>query len=443
LIALEDSIVFHFVFFQINSTFSILWVLLLLFCSAAVSSSEVALFSFSPEQRKKIDEADEKSPLYSIQKLTCVPNKETATRSLLATILIVNNAVNIAIVIISTELMESWFPVMQYSPFTALLIHVVLVTFIIVMFGEVIPKIYATSNNLQVATWMARPLMTLEVITRPISWFLIKAGNLIQKRVKGKMNTISIDELGHALELTQNEMRSVEERRILEGIVSFGEKDVSQIMTPRTDLAMLNVQEPLPVIIELIKQGGYSRWLVYEQEIDQIRGVLHIKDLIPYIQHQTWDWTALITPAKFVPETKKIDDLLVEFKTDHKHLAIVVDEYGGVSGVVTLEDVIEEIIGDIHDEFDDDELKYSVIDDNTYLFEGKISLIDFYRVTKVDEIPFEAAKGDSSTLGGWIIEILGRVPGKGEVHKIIDHSFTIEAGTNRKIDRVKVQLNAS
>jgi CBS domain containing-hemolysin-like protein len=193
----------------------------------------------------------------------------------------------------------------------------------------------------------------------------------------------------------------------------------------------------------LIKQGGYSRWLVYEQEIDQIRGVLHIKDLIPYIQHQTWDWTALITPAKFVPETKKIDDLLVEFKTDHKHLAIVVDEYGGVSGVVTLEDVIEEIIGDIHDEFDDDELKYSVIDDNTYLFEGKISLIDFYRVTKVDEIPFEAAKGDSSTLGGWIIEILGRVPGKGEVHKIIDHSFTIEAGTNRKIDRVKVQLNAS
>jgi putative hemolysin len=438
---LEDSIVFHFVFFQINSTLSIFWVLLLLFCSAAVSSSEVALFSFTPEQRKRIDEADEKSPLFSIQKLTSLPNKEAATRSLLATILIVNNAVNIAIVILSTALMEEWFPVDQFSPITALLIHVVMVTFIIVMFGEVIPKIYATSNNLQVATWMARPLMTLEIITRPISWFLIKAGNVVQKRVKGKLNTISIDELGHALELTQNEMRSAEERRILEGIVSFGEKDVSQIMTPRTDLATLNVQETLEEIIDQIKRGGYSRWLVYEDRIDQIKGILHIKDLIPYIEDKGWDWTRLITPAKFVPETKKIDDLLVEFRSDHKHLAIVVDEYGGVSGVVTLEDVIEEIIGDIHDEFDDDELKYSVIDEQTYLFEGKISLIDFYRITQVEETPFEAAKGDSSTLGGWIIEILGRVPGKGEVHKIISHTFTIEAGTNRKIDRVKVQLN--
>jgi putative hemolysin len=426
-----------------NSTLSILWVLLLLFCSAAVSSSEVALFSFSPEQRKKIDEAEEKSPLYSIRKLTTLPNKEAATRSLLATILIVNNAVNIAIVIISTELMETWFPVEQFTPLTALLIHVVLVTLVIVMFGEVIPKIYATTNNLKVATWMARPLITLEILTRPISWFLIKAGNILQKRVKGKLNTISIDELGHALELTQNEMRSVEERRILEGIVSFGEKDVSQIMTPRTDLAMLNVHDSLPSIIDQIKKGGYSRWLVFENEIDQIKGVLHIKDLIPYIHESSWDWTSLILPAKFVPENKKIDDLLVEFKTDRKHIAIVVDEYGGVSGVVTLEDVIEEIIGDIHDEFDDDELKYSVIDDYTFLFEGKISLIDFYRVVKIDETPFEAAKGDSSTLGGWITEILGRVPGKGETHRILEHTFTIEAGTNRKIDRIKVQIHHS
>jgi putative hemolysin len=438
---LEDHLVFQIVFFQINSTLSILWVLLLLFCSAAVSSSEVALFSFSPEQRKRIEEADEKSPLFSIQKLTCLPNKEVATRSLLATILIVNNAVNIAIVILSTALMEEWFPVEQFSPITALFIHVVMVTFIIVMFGEVIPKIYATSNNLQVATWMARPLITLEVITRPISWFLIKAGHILQNRVKRKLNTISIDELGHALELTQNEMRSAEERRILEGIVSFGEKDVSQIMTPRTDLAMLSIHDALSIIIDKIKEGGFSRWLVYEDHIDQIKGILHIKDLIPYIHRGEWDWTGLITPAKFVPETKKIDDLLVEFRSDHKHMAIVVDEYGGVSGVVTLEDVIEEIIGDIHDEFDDDQLKYSIIDEQTYLFEGKISLIDFYRITQVDELPFEASKGDSSTLGGWIIEILGRVPGKGEVHKIISHSFTIEAGTNRKIDRVKVQLN--
>ena len=438
---MEESFLFNFIFLQMNSTLSILWVLLLLFCSAAVSSSEVALFSFSPEQRKKIDEADEKSPLFNIKKLTTQPNKETATRSLLATILIVNNAVNIAIVIISTELMETWFPVELFSPLTALLIHVVLVTFVIVMFGEVIPKIYATTNNLKVASWMARPLLTLEILVRPISWFLIKAGNLLQRRVKSKLNTISIDELGHALELTQNEMRSVEERRILEGIVSFGEKDVTQIMTPRTDLAMLNVSDSLPKIVDQIKKGGYSRWLVYENDIDQIKGVLHIKDLIPYINETEWNWSSLIIPAKFVPENKKIDDLLVEFKSDHKHIAIVVDEYGGVSGVVTLEDVIEEIIGDIHDEFDDDHLKYSVIDERTFLFEGKISLIDFYRVIQLDETPFESLKGDSSTLGGWLIENLGRVPGKGESHRILDHTFTIEAGTNRKIDRIKVQIH--
>lgn len=438
---MEESFLFNFIFLQMNSTLSILWVLLLLFCSAAVSSSEVALFSFSPEQRKKIDEADEKSPLFNIKKLTTQPNKETATRSLLATILIVNNAVNIAIVIISTELMETWFPVELFSPLTALLIHVVLVTFVIVMFGEVIPKIYATTNNLKVASWMARPLLTLEILVRPISWFLIKAGNLLQRRVKSKLNTISIDELGHALELTQNEMRSVEERRILEGIVSFGEKDVTQIMTPRTDLAMLNVSDSLPKIVDQIKKGGYSRWLVYENDIDQIKGVLHIKDLIPYINETEWNWSSLIIPAKFVPENKKIDDLLFEFKSDHKHIAIVVDEYGGVSGVVTLEDVIEEIIGDIHDEFDDDHLKYSVIDERTFLFEGKISLIDFYRVIQLDETPFESLKGDSSTLGGWLIENLGRVPGKGESHRILDHTFTIEAGTNRKIDRIKVQIH--
>ena len=437
---MNTTVFFDIIFLEINSTLSIIWVLLLLFCSAAVSSSEVALFSFTPEQRKKIDEADEKSPLFAIQKLTSLPNKESANRSLLATILIVNNAVNIAIVIISTELMETWFPVEQFTPLMALVIHVVLVTFIIVMFGEVIPKIYATTHNLKVATWMARPLLTLEIITRPLGWFLITSGNLVQKRVKSKLNTISIDELGHALELTQNEMRSVEERRILEGIVSFGEKDVSQIMTPRTDLAMLNIHDSLPSIIEQIKKGGYSRWLVFEEKIDQIKGVLHIKDLIPHIHEKEWNWNTLIIPAKFVPENKKIDDLLVEFKSDRKHLAIVVDEYGGVSGVVTLEDVIEEIIGDIQDEFDDDELKYSVIDEHTYLFEGKISLIDFYRVTQIDEGPFEAAKGDSSTLGGWITEILGRVPGKGEVHHIMDYTFTIEAGTNRKIDRLKVQL---
>ena len=423
---------------QINITLYILGVMLLLLASAAVSSSEVALFSFTPEQRKKIDEA-EHGALSKIRTLTSHPNKETATRQILATILIVNNAVNIAIVILSTALMETWFPPEDYSPVTALIIHVVLVTFIIVMFGEVIPKIYATSNNLKVASWMVGPLNGLQIIIQPFGWLLIQAGNVLNRRIKNKIETISVDDLGHALALTQNEMRSVEERRILEGIVTFGEKNVSQIMTPRTDLAMLSCDHSMPEIIEAIKEKGYSRWPVFEGQIDQIKGILHVKDLIPHLNDENFDWKSIIKTGKFVPETKKIDDLLVEFRHDRKHIALVVDEYGGLSGVVSLEDVIEEIVGEIHDEFDVDDLKYSIIDDNTYLFEGKISLVDFYRVFRVDETIFDAAKGDSSTLAGFLMEILGRVPHKGEKHTFHDCTFTVEAGNHRKLDRIKVQ----
>jgi len=426
------------IFLQINSTMTLVVVLLLLFCSAAISSSEVALFSFTPEQRKKIDDA-EQGALLKIQQLTSKPDKEKATRNILATILITNNAVNIAIVLLSTSLMEHWFPPEMYSPMMATIIHVVLVTFVIVMFGEVIPKVYATSNNLQIPTIMSGPLSVLQKIFSPLSWMLIRAGNLLQKNIKSRTETISINELGHALALTQNEMRSPAERKILEGIVTFGEKNVSQIMTPRTDLAMLNEGWTMSEIIQQIREKGYSRWPVCKQNIDDIRGVLHIKDLLPHIDNLAFEWHSIIRTGKFVPETKKIDDLLADFKKDHKHIAMVMDEYGGLSGIVTLEDVIEEIVGDIQDEFDVDDLKYSVIDENTYLFEGKISLVDFYRVFRVEEHLFEEAKGDSSTLAGLIIEILGRVPQKGEQLNFHNYSFTVEAANHRRLDRVKVQ----
>lgn len=423
---------------QVNSPMTLVVVLLLLLCSAAISSSEVALFSFTPEQRKKIDEA-ENGALLKIQQLTSIPDKEKATRNILATILITNNAVNIAIVLLSTSLMEQWFPPEMYSPLMATIIHVVLVTFVIVMFGEVIPKVYATSNNLQIASLMIGPLVALQKVFAPLSWLLIKAGNLLQKNIKSRVETISVNELGHALALTQNEMRSPEERKILEGIVTFGEKNVSQIMTPRTDLAMLNEGWDMNEIMRQIREKGYSRWPVCKQNIDDIQGVLHIKDLLPHIDNPTFDWHGVIRPGKFVPETKKIDDLLADFRKDRKHIAMVVDEYGGLSGIVTLEDVIEEIVGDIQDEFDVDDLKYSIIDENCYLFEGKISLVDFYRVFNVDEHLFEEAKGDSSTLAGLIIEILGRVPQKGEHLDFHHYKFTIETANHRKLDRVKVQ----
>jgi putative hemolysin len=423
---------------QVNSPMTIVVVLLLLLCSAAISSSEVALFSFTPEQRKKIDEADN-GALLKIQQLTSTPDKEKATRSILATILITNNAVNIAIVLLSTSLMEQWFPPEMFSPLMATIIHVVLVTFVIVMFGEVIPKVYATSNNLQIASIMVGPLVVLQKIFAPLSWLLIKAGNLLQKNIKSRVETISVNDLGHALALTENEMRSPEERKILEGIVTFGEKNVSQIMTPRTDLAMLNEGWNMSEIMRQIREKGYSRWPVCKQNIDDIRGVLHIKDLLPHIDNPEFEWHSVIRPGKFVPETKKIDDLLADFRKDRKHIAMVVDEYGGLSGIVTLEDVIEEIVGDIQDEFDVDDLKYSIVDENTYLFEGKISLVDFYRVFNVDEHLFEEAKGDSSTLAGLIIEILGRVPQKGEQLDFHHYTFTIEAANHRRLDRVKVQ----
>jgi gliding motility-associated protein GldE len=245
------------------------------------------------------------------------------------------------------------------------------------MFGEVIPKVYATSNNLQIASIMVGPLIVLQKIFAPLSWLLIKAGNLLQKNIKSRVETISVNDLGHALALTQNEMRSPEERKILEGIVTFGEKNVSQIMTPRTDLAMLNEGWNMSEIMRQIREKGYSRWPVCKQNIDDIRGVLHIKDLLPHIDNPEFEWHSVIRPGKFVPETKKIDDLLADFRKDRKHIAMVVDEYGGLSGIVTLEDVIEEIVGDIQDEFDVDDLKYSIVDENTYLFEGKISVYVF------------------------------------------------------------------
>jgi gliding motility-associated protein GldE len=435
---MSDPYHLGYIILQVNSPMTIVVVLLLLLCSAAISSSEVALFSFTPEQRKKIDEADN-GALLKIQQLTSTPDKEKATRSILATILITNNAVNIAIVLLSTSLMEQWFPPEMFSPLMATIIHVVLVTFVIVMFGEVIPKVYATSNNLQIASIMVGPLVVLQKIFAPLSWLLIKAGNLLQKNIKSRVETISVNELGHALALTQNEMRSPEERKILEGIVTFGEKNVSQIMTPRTDLAMLNDGWNMSEIMRQIREKGYSRWPVCKQNIDDIRGVLHIKDLLPHIDNPEFEWHSVIRPGKFVPETKKIDDLLADFRKDRKHIAMVVDEYGGLSGIVTLEDVIEEIVGDIQDEFDVDDLKYSIVDENTYLFEGKISLVDFYRVFNVDEHLFEEAKGDSSTLAGLIIEILGRVPQKGEQLDFHHYTFTIETANHRRLDRVKVQ----
>ncbi|MBL7941370.1 MAG: gliding motility-associated protein GldE [Flavobacteriales bacterium] len=437
----------HFTYITLVIQWSAVWIplvvmLVLLVCSAMISSSEVAFFSLSPSQREQLSLDSSRSGRYILDLLE-KPDRQTAPRRLLATILIVNNLVNIAIVLLSTQVAEVFLAHYQLAEWIEFLINVVLITFLLVMFGEVIPKLYATGHNLNTARLMALPVLVLQRIFSPLSRLLIATSQLFERRVQNKGSSISVDDLGHALELTANDERSDEEHRILEGIVSFGAKDVGQIMTPRMDIAALSVDESFEDVLKFIRDKGYSRIPVYRESIDKIEGFLFIKDLLPHLSDSAFDWTTLLKMPFFVPEHKKIDDLLQQFQKEKVHLAIVVDEYGGTSGLVTLEDILEEVVGDIRDEFDDDDdVRYSRLDDRNIVFEGKIALVDFYKILDTDFEIFENARGDNSTLGGFIVEQAGRIPGKGEQIHFEGFLFTIEAADQRRIKRIKVTLPA-
>jgi gliding motility-associated protein GldE len=424
-----------------NSAGPLVLVLLLLVCSAMISGSEVALFSLTPSQRAELSDSKDSSSKNILQLLES-PDKETGPKKLLATVLIANNTINIAIVLVSTQLSEAWFPAEHYEAWVKTLVDVVAITFIIVLFGEVIPKVYATSHNVKMAKFMALPLIIIQRAFAPLTWFLMRTSTFLEDRLKQSTSAnISVDELGHALELTQDDNRSQEEHRILEGIVTFGAKDVSQIMTPRTSIAALWAADTYTEVLATIMDKGYSRWPVYNDSSDDIKGFLFVKDLLPHLEETTFDWHQLIRKPFFVPENKKIDDMLQEFQQQKVHLAIVVDEYGGTSGLVTLEDILEEIVGDISDEFDEDEeLHYSKLDDRNYVFEAKTSLVDVYKILDIDDSLFEESRGDSSTLGGFVIEQAGRIPEKGEIVHFEGFVFTIEGADKRKITRVKITL---
>lgn len=423
-----------------NSAGAIVLVLLLLLCSALISASEVALFSLTPAQKEEIA-GSEDSKSKNVIRLLEEPDKASAPKRLLATILIANNAVNIAFVLVSSGLTGALFAGMHTEPWVRVFVEVALITFIILMFGEIIPKVFASGNNIAVARFMATPLLVIQRILSPISWLLLRLGRVIEKWMgTPDAGNISVDDLGHALELTQDEHRTQGEHRILEGIVTFGEKEVGQIMTPRMDIASLQHEEPYAEVLAQILDKGYSRWPVYSKSMDEITGFLFVKDLLPHLDDQEYHWQQLIRPAFFVPEHKKIDDLLQEFQQQKIHLAIVVDEYGGTSGLVTLEDILEEIVGDISDEFDDEETRYSKLDDRTYVFEGKVSLVDVYRILDIDGEPFEDARGDSSTLAGFVIEQAGRIPEKGDQIEFAGFGFVIESADKRRIKRIKITL---
>ncbi|MBK6883465.1 MAG: gliding motility-associated protein GldE [Flavobacteriales bacterium] len=404
----------------------------LLVCSAAMSASEVALFSLSPTQLRDVQERGGTSG-QRVMDLLAKP------RRLLATILIANNFVNVAIIILSTVAVADLVHLDRLPAYMVFAIQVIAVTFLLLLIGEVIPKVYATSQPVRVAQFMSGPLITMRWLFRPISEALVRSTTFIEKRYRKRTGqNISVDSLGHALDLTQDASTSDEEQRILRGIVKFGNFEVRQVMRPRTEMIAFDKEIDFKALLAAIVESGFSRVPIYEETPDRMIGVLYIKDVLPHLDRTEFDWHTLLRDPYFVPESKKLDDLLKEFQSEKVHLAVVVDEYGGTSGIVTLEDVIEEIVGDITDEYDDENLFYSKLDDHTWVFEGKTALPDVYRVMDIDGEVFEAHKGDSGTLGGFVLELTGRIPKKGERVEFRNFTFVVEGSDNKRVRRVKV-----
>ncbi len=411
-----------------------LLLIILLICSALISGAEVAFFSL-----KRTDIEDDLvvklKPIQIISQLLERPKK------LLATILVANNFINIAIVILFSFIGEYAFKNIS-SPLFKFILEVVIVTFLILLFGEILPKVYASRNALKFASFMAYPLRFLDVALSPFSMPMRAVTLAIHKRLGKQKSHLSVDQLSQALELTSEDDTTKEEQKILQGIVSFGNTDTKQVMQPRMDIFALNMEQSYADIMPEIIANGYSRIPVFTDNIDQIKGVLYVKDLLLHIDKKDFNWTSIIREPFFVPENKKLDDLMDEFQEKKVHLAVVVDEYGGTSGLISLEDIIEEIVGDISDEFDDEDLNYSKLDDKNYVFEGKTALKDFYRVLKIEDTTlFESHKGESETIAGFVLEISKSFPKRNSKINFENYVFTIEALDKKRIKRLKLTIN--
>lgn len=413
---------------------SILILLILLAMSALVSGSEAAFFSLSPLDKEELNKDDGKRAKYTAKLLD-------KPRELLATILITNNFVNVGIVILSSSIMQRVFQGSTLSGSVKFLIEVVLITLIILLVGEVIPKVYATKNARKYTNNMSITLYRLNA-TPPISWIkmlLVSGIGVIQKRARKGKVSITSDELEQAIALTKEDDVNEEEHRILEGIVKFGNTQVRQIMKSRMDVYAIEKSMSYQEVMELILDSGHSRIPVYEDSFDNIEGVLFIKDLLPHLGDETFsDWHSLIRPPFFVTEKRKIDDLLKDFQEKKVHLALVVDEYGGTSGIVTLEDVLEEIVGDITDEFDDDELIYTKINENTYLFEGKTALVDVFKVLDCEDKDILNDNRAAETVGGLVVEIAGRIPKNNESVEAGPLKMIVESSDKKRVKMIKV-----
>lgn len=416
-----------------DSILSLVVLIALLATSALISGAEVAFFALKPQELDELKkQKTKKSQL--IEQFLLKPKK------LLATILIANNFVNVGIIILSSYISSSLFN-FQGIEWLEFVVQVVIITFLLLLFGEVLPKVYANNNSISFAKFMSLPLAFLTKVLSPISMLLVASTRVIDKRAKNNGHDLSVNDLSNALELTSLENENKEEQKILEGIVKFGNTDVKQIMRSRIDVISLSKSNSFSKVLKTIQETGFSRIPIYEESFDNIKGVLYIKDLLPHLnERDNFNWTKLLREVFFVPENKKIDDLLKEFQEKKIHLAVVVDEYGGTSGIVTLEDIIEEIVGDISDEFDDDELVYSKLDDKNYVFEGKTALNDFYRILDIEGVDFEEAKGESDSLAGFILELTGNIPEKGTIIEFKNYLFTIEGVNKRRVTRIKASI---
>jgi len=409
--------------------YSLILAVLLIF-SGLISGSEVALFSLSKSQLKKEDKS---SYVQIIQKSLTNPNK------LLATILVANSFINIAIVILFTQIGNVIFKNIT-SSFWQFIIEVVVATFLILLFGEILPKIYASRNNLIFSKFVIYPLVLLDFILTPISLPMQKLSNFIKNKLSFKKQNINLNQISSALDLTSPDETTKQEQKILKGILSFGNTETKEVMRPRLDIHaysnLLNYDEVLKNTVE----NNFSRVPVYKDDLDNIVGILYVKDLLPFLDKKDFDWLSILRKPLFIPENKKLDDLMQEFQEKKIHLAIVVDEFGGTSGVISLEDVIEEIVGDISDEFDDDSLLFSKLDNFNYVFEGKTSMKDFYKILNIDSSPFDEFKGDSETIAGFILEISQSFPKTNSKIVFENFTFTIESVDKKRIKQVKVSI---
>ncbi len=414
---------------------SIFCVLILVVLSALLSGSEVAMFSISNKQRFDL-EGQNKNTNKRILTLLKEPKK------LLATILIANNFINVSIVMASNFVFNNLIIEGSISDTMNFIIQVIFITFLILLFGEVIPKVYANNYNIKFSKFMAIPLQLLKKLFYPISQILVNSTNLIDKRIEKRKESIQANELEHALNLTVDSVDNEDEKKILEGIVKFGNTDVKQIMTPRTDVISFEITTPFKELICELKEIKYSRIPVFEDSFDKIKGILYAKDLLGKMnEKKNFKWPNLLREPKFVPENKKLDDLLKEFQEEKTHIAIVVDEYGGSSGIVSLEDVLEEIVGEITDEFDEEDINYKKLDELNYIFDGKTTLIDVYKLLEIDGEIFEKEKGESDTIAGFCIEQAGKILLKNEKISFDRYTITVEAADKRRIKKVKITIN--